>query len=410
MRGSGEDLFKKTFNNKPFDQLTLQDFGAAFRKIFADINPDPSKRTFAGLIRGPDGKFSDDAIADILHGATENPAGAYRARGTPGVLRIVEILGIEQARQWGVCSMNEFRKFLGLKKFKTFEEWNPDPEIAGAARRLYGHVDNLELYTGLQAEATMPLSGGLRFACGYTMTRAVLGDAIALVRGDRFNTTDYTPANLTVWGYQDTLRDPHNGGFGGDLPKLLTRHLPRHYPYNSVYSCFPFFTPQKMKDSLTKQGLAARYKFDRPITARIPKILNTFTGIKYVFNDPTRFHTVYDLSRLGDGYGSILAFDEVAKHDADKALALHAVFPSKDSLDVYRAWYRDNIAKKIKERSWRYDGVPGNYVDIVKDVINVVSVHWAADRLCGLPLKTKENPSGLYTEQEIYDMFATLFT
>jgi len=68
-----------------------------------------------------------------------------------------------------------------------------------------------------------------------------------------------------------------------------------------------------MKDSLTKQGLAARYKFDRPITARIPKILNTFTGIKYVFNDPSRFHTVYDLSRLGDGYGSILAFDEVAK-------------------------------------------------------------------------------------------------
>jgi len=67
------------------------------------------------LIRGPDGKFSDDAIADILHSATENPAGAYRARGTPGVLRIVEILGIEQARQWGVCSMNEFRKFLGLK-------------------------------------------------------------------------------------------------------------------------------------------------------------------------------------------------------------------------------------------------------------------------------------------------------
>jgi len=58
----------------------------------------------------------------------------------------------------------------------------------------------------------MPLSGGLRFACGYTvclfggslslggielthtvqMTRAVLSDAIALVRGDRFNTTAFT--------------------------------------------------------------------------------------------------------------------------------------------------------------------------------------------------------------------------
>ena len=68
------------------------------------------------LTRGPDGKFSDDQLADILQGATERPAGTFRGRGTPGVLRLVEILGIEQARQWGVCTMNEFRVFLGLKR------------------------------------------------------------------------------------------------------------------------------------------------------------------------------------------------------------------------------------------------------------------------------------------------------
>lgn len=38
----------------------------------------------------------------------------------------------------------------------------------------------------------MPLTDGSRFACGYTTTRAVLGDAIALVRGDRFHTSDFT--------------------------------------------------------------------------------------------------------------------------------------------------------------------------------------------------------------------------
>jgi linoleate 10R-lipoxygenase len=83
-----------------------------------------------------------------LQGAIERPAGSFRGRGTPGVLRLIEIMGIEQARQWGVCTMNEFRKFLGLKRlsnllftlilsegsapieFKSFEEWNPDPEIA----------------------------------------------------------------------------------------------------------------------------------------------------------------------------------------------------------------------------------------------------------------------------------------
>ena len=55
---------------------------------------------------------------------------------------------------------------LLYREFKTLEEWNPDPEIAmrllsrfqwsffvdiccqNAARRLYGHVNNLELYVG----------------------------------------------------------------------------------------------------------------------------------------------------------------------------------------------------------------------------------------------------------------------
>ncbi|KAJ7506939.1 heme peroxidase [Mycena galericulata] len=398
-----ETVFNKMFNNKPFDQLSIQDFGAAFGQTFAAINPDPSKRTFGGLQRGPDGKFSDDDIAKILLDATENPAGAYRARGTPGVLRVIEMMGIIQARQWGVCTMNEFRQFLGLKQFQDFEDWNPDPAIASAARRLYGHIDNLELYTGLQCEETMPLSPGLRFASGYTMMRAVLGDAISLVRGDRFYTTDYTPANLTTWGYQDCVRDPNNG-----VPKLLMRHLPRHYPYNSVYGCFPFFTPQKMKQSLTTQGIAANYTFDRPTPAPVPKVLNTFTGIKHVFKDPLRFPTVYDMKGLGNGYGFFLCFSQAAKHDPDRALALHALFPTEGSLSQYRSWYRDSVTKFIKERSWKYDGVSGNYIDIVKSVINTTSVHWAADSLCGLPLKTKDNSSGLYTEQEVYDMFSTL--
>ncbi|KAJ6481195.1 heme peroxidase [Mycena vulgaris] len=403
-----EDVFNNVFDNKPFDQLTMKDLGEGFHRAFGGVDPDPSKRTFAGLQRGPDGKFSDDDIANILLNATESHAGAFGAQGTPGALRVIEIMGILQARQWGVCTMNEFRQFLGLKRFGDFEDWNPDPEIASTARRLYGHVDNLELYVGLQCEATMPLSPGVRFASGYTMMRAVLGDAIALVRGDRFYTTDFTPANLTVWGYQNCQRDSHNGGGGGELPKLLLRHLPRHYPYNSVYACYPLFTPQKMKQSLTNQGIAEKYTFNRPIPAVQPKILKTFTGIKYVFNDPSRFRTIYeDLSHVGGGYGFFLCFDKPAKYDADRAQALHALFPSEDSLAGYRKWYRESITQRIKERSWKYNGVPGNYIDITKSV-NSVSVSWAAEQLCGLPLKTKQNPSGLFTEQEIYDMFSLL--
>jgi linoleate 10R-lipoxygenase len=305
--------------------------------------------------------------------------------------------------------MNEFRRFLGLKEFATFEEWNPDPTVANAARRLYKHINNLELYTGLQCEAIMPLSGGLRFSCGYTTTQAVLSDAIALIRGDRFYTTSFTPGNLTTWGYQDTLRDPNNGGFGGEMPKLLMRHLPRHYPFNSVYGCFPYFTPKKMNASLTKLGMASQYTFDRPKATVIPKVLNTFTGIRYVFNNPTQFPVVYDMKGLGNGYGFMLTFDEATKHDADRSLALHALFPTQTSLDDYRKWYKDGVNQRVTQRSWVYDGVPSKYVDIV-DVINSTSVHWAADRLCGLDMKTPDNASGMYTEQEVYEMFTAMFT
>ena len=39
-------------------------------------------------------------------------------------------------------------------------EWNPDPEIASAAEKLYGHIDRLELYVGLQAEEAKPVVDG----------------------------------------------------------------------------------------------------------------------------------------------------------------------------------------------------------------------------------------------------------
>lgn len=80
-------------------------------------------------------------------------------------MRVIEILGIEQAREWGCCSLNEFRAFLGLKKYSTFEEWNPDPEVARIARQLYRTPDNIELYIGLVAEESKPVGPGRLYQC-----------------------------------------------------------------------------------------------------------------------------------------------------------------------------------------------------------------------------------------------------
>ncbi|KAG5337782.1 hypothetical protein C0989_008907 [Termitomyces sp. Mn162] len=190
---------------------------------------------------------------------------------------------------------------------------------------------------------------------------------------------------------------------------------------NSVYSLYPFFTPQKMKDSLTRRKIDRKYTFDRPKTLPATKILSTFAGIKAVFNDPSRFKVIYERK----GHGSALMFDEVSEHDTDKAA--HILFLDKDSLDQHVAAFSASIVARIKEKSWkyvlfrkfskqtdqvgiRYFNVSGNHIDVVKDVINPVSAHFSADKLTGIDLKTRENPSGMFTENEYFDLLTVLYT
>jgi hypothetical protein len=45
---------------------------------------------------------------------------------------------MKQARAWNCGSLNEFRKFFGLKTYDTFEEINPDPYVAEQLKHLYG--------------------------------------------------------------------------------------------------------------------------------------------------------------------------------------------------------------------------------------------------------------------------------
>ena len=288
-----EDSWAKILGTTDWNSVDQQHFLQAMKDPKNRPGPFPSEWKFGGLERRADGSFRDKDLARILQSATSNPAKRFGARGTPGVMRPVEIISMNQARQWGVGTMNDFRKFLGLKPFKSFEEWNSDPDIANAARQLYKHIDRLELYPGIQAEQNLEITCGSGFGCGYTLMRAILADAIALVRGDRFYTTDFTPANLTAWGYQDCQSNTENGAWGANLPKLLLRHLPDHYSYNSVLAMFPFFTPKAMEGNLTSLGIVHKYDLSKPVTAPPIKVINTMQAIRRVFDDNENFEGLY---------------------------------------------------------------------------------------------------------------------
>lgn len=158
-----EDITKSTLPEvKNMDEMTP----ALFQKMMKTLGhelmaTEPREWTFGGLKRGPDGSFNDDDLATLIKDCIEEPAHALGARSTPSSMKVVEMMGLLQSRDvFNVCTMNEFRKYLHLKPFASFEEWNPDKETARAAELLYGHIDRLELYPGLHAEECKPAMPG----------------------------------------------------------------------------------------------------------------------------------------------------------------------------------------------------------------------------------------------------------
>ncbi|KAG8780137.1 hypothetical protein FRC12_023407 [Ceratobasidium sp. 428] len=413
-----EEMMKKQFGVDDPTKITWVDFvkKTADDKFLPKIQ-DITQWTFRDkwgndLKRDPiTGRFRDCDLAGILHDATENVSGAFSARNTPEVMKIVEVMGIMQARKWGVCTLNEFRKFIGLKPYESFKDWNPRKEIYEAARGLYGHPDNLELYVGMQAEEAKSVIDGAGLCPGYTISRAILADAVALTRGDRFLTQDFIPKNLTVWGFQDCQRDVNNGAFGGMLSKILMRNLPEYYAFNSVYAFFPFLVPSQIQKYLTDLGVADQYDFRRPREAREVIGVNTHKAVREVLSDAKTYSVtcVENMNYLTGGYGFFLAMDDPVKHQKDMGL-MHKVMATPEALARYTLWYGAKTTELIDEKSFSMSKSEARSVDIVRDVLNLVPVYWVSQELAGLPLKCEENEGGLITEQELYGMLATIFS
>lgn len=160
-----------------------------------------------GLHRNPQtNAFNDDDIVGILRDSMGDVASRMGARKIPVEMKTVEIQGIHSARKIGVCTLNEFRKFMGLKEYESYEEMITAPgapvdnQVLEALNRLYGEggINKVELYPGLAIEATK--TDGI--ALPYTMSRAIVSDAVNLLRNDRFYNDGLNPHDLTVWGYQ----------------------------------------------------------------------------------------------------------------------------------------------------------------------------------------------------------------
>lgn len=374
-----------------------------YKKILRTIRPtgSPKSWTFGGLERNADGSFADADLAKVLMDATEAYASAYKARGTPEALRFVELLSIEQAREWGTCSLNEFRKFMKLKPYATFRDWNPNEEIASAAERLYGTIDKLELHAGLQAEQAKYVAPGAGLCPGYTISRAILSDAVALVRGDPFMTIYNTPSALTNWGYSYTQTDRNDGSYGGILTRMLFTLLPDYYPRGSSYAHFPFIVPDAMRRYAAKwpDNEVSKYSFTRPATPVGAVIVaRSYQDTKRVLTD-SEYFDVGDEDRL-----NMLTRDVGLKREEIEATLY------QDPVISNAVGSLTNILQKLIREKSLPDSKASRCVDIVKDVLNLLPVNWISSDIAGIGLKTPENIYGYAREADEYAAYAAAST
>lgn len=408
-----ERMYRKILGRENYADTSEGEVLNKLRQWLHKQNTDPSKWLLDNLNesrypRKDNGRFADEDLVDLLTEATEDVSCSFGPRQTPVVMRLVEILGMKQARHWNVATLNEFRKFFKLEPHKTFSDITRDEEVAHALEALYQHPDYVELAPGLVVEDCKdPYEPGSGLCPGYTISRTILADAVALVRGDRFYTIDFTPATLTNWGFNQIKPDP-DVAQGGCMYNLIMRALPNWYRGNSVYALYPLTVPQENEKILEKLGKKDLYDFGRPSFIPIPTSVKTWIGVTSVLKNQKDFrvpwgpHT-FDMT----GHDYMLSGDKPA--NAEQKAEIHqALFCPVNWEGEIRKFYEALTTQLIEIKSEKLRG-KWYQLDACRDVGNPSHAVFVA-QLFSLPLKspTSLNPAAVEVDQ-LYLALSVLF-
>ncbi|KAL4935916.1 hypothetical protein BDV06DRAFT_217065 [Aspergillus oleicola] len=377
-----------------------QYLGGLRRYLNKSVPSEPSKWTFGGLKRQKDVRFEDEDLVSVLHDGCERKAGAFGTHNTPKAMRTIEILSIQRGREWGLATLNELRMFFKLKPHSTFGI--VFTHASALVEALYDHPDNIELYVGVQAEeAKAPFYPGSGLCSGFTISTAILFDAVTLVRGDRFYMTDYSPANLTNFGFKIAESD-FDVASGGVMYKLLMRAFPDWYGANSVYALYPFTTPTRLREIfMMYRKTGATLDYTRPTYARPPVQVSTWSGVG------TWGERAFHLTR----HESMVSGDGVSNGE-QRTFIVERLYRPNDSIEQVRQFYESITADLLHRHSRKL----GNsyQIDMVRDVANLVHAYFCAE-FFNIPLKSgrssaKNNLSAdAYTARDLSEALSAVY-
>jgi len=251
---------------------------------------------------------------------------------------------------------NSSSQFYGLKPHDTFEHINPDPEIARSLRIFYNHPDSVELYPGILAEdAKKAMVPGSGLCASFTISKAILSDAVAFIRSDRFYTKDYTPANLTNWGFTEVSSDP-DVVQGRVLYKLFHHAFPGWYRSDSVYAMFPFTVPSETKMILEGFGTAGDYHFDPPKLVPPWKQILTHRAVREVLGDQQRFHIPWGPHICEMTKQDYMISDDKPANKQQREEMLADLYGPKHGLDQIAKFYEATTLNMIQQKSYQLGG------------------------------------------------------
>ncbi|KAL4803636.1 Psi-producing oxygenase A [Aspergillus unguis] len=408
-----EDFHREIMPGVDPNTVSLTEFIAGLGKWQATLPEEPLDRPFSGLHRQSDGSFNDDDLVDLFEKSVEDCAGAFGASHVPAIFKSIEALGIMQARKWNLGTLNEFRQYFNLAPHKTFEDINSDPYIADQLRRLYDHPDLVEIYPGVIVEdAKEAMTPGSGLCTNFTISRAILSDAVALVRGDRFYTVDYTPKHLTNWAYSEI--EPNNSVDQGQVfYKLVLRAFPNHFAGNSVYAHFPLVVPSENEKILKSLGFAEKYTWHKPGRIPHPQFISSHKACMSILTDQEKFKVTWGkkieflMQRNKNPYGiDFMLSGDRPPNSASRRMMGSALYRDRWESEV-KKFYEQITLNLLHRNSYKLGGT--NQVDIVRDVANLAQVNFCAS-VFSLPLKTESNPRGIFSESELYKIMAVVFT
>ncbi|HEY9599278.1 MAG TPA: peroxidase family protein [Cyanophyceae cyanobacterium] len=97
-------------------------------------------------------------LGAIFEESCSQPAAQLSFFNTPEFLLPTEIASIRLGREAKLRSYNDYRELCKYPRVTDFDQISSNEKVQSELKRLYGHVDNIELYVGLYAEDLRPNS------------------------------------------------------------------------------------------------------------------------------------------------------------------------------------------------------------------------------------------------------------